>query len=162
MVGRYRQHRFCCTKFCRKFFLTLKWNDKRLAHNDKSAHIFNVVDVWTPNLQIVNEIGRVRTTLPEIVRVKNDGTVIYRQRYVGSFSQALNLYKFPFDEQLFRLHLIRTGNLDMEVKFVQDDELIALGLDQAAGISKDISLPAWTVESYKTSSLPYIVSPQMH
>ena len=34
--------------FVANFFLTLKWNDKRLVHYDKSAHIFDVVDVWTP------------------------------------------------------------------------------------------------------------------
>ena len=147
--------------FVANFFVTLNWNDTRLTHKDQADRIFNTVDVWTPNLQIVNEIGRVRTTLPEVVHVKQDGSVTYRQRYVGSFSQALNLYKFPFDEQLFRLHFIRTGRGNENIEFVQDGELIALGMDQAAGISKDISLPDWTVKSYSTGPLPYVVTPQI-
>ena len=104
--------------FVANFFVTLNWNDTRLTHKDQADRIFNTVDVWTPNLQIVNEIGRVRTTLPEVVHVKQDGSVTYRQRYVGSFSQALNLYKFPFDEQLFRLHFIRTGRGNEKIEFV--------------------------------------------
>jgi hypothetical protein len=147
--------------FVSNFFVKLSWQDKRLAHEDQSVRIFDLHDVWSPGLQIVNEIGRVRKTLPEIVQVKNDGTVIYRQRYVGSFSQPLQLQNFPFDEQLFRIHLVRTSKVDKLFEFTQDDELIAAGMVQAAGISKNISLPDWAVKSYTAGPLTYEITSSM-
>ena len=147
--------------FVSNFFVKLSWQDKRLAHEDQSVRIFDLDDVWSPGLQIVNEIGRVRKTLPEIVQVKNDETVIYRQRYVGSFSQPLQLQDFPFDEQLFWIYLVRTSKVDKLVEFTQDDELIAAGMVQAAGISKDISLPDWAVKSYTAGPLTYEITSSM-
>ena len=135
-------------------FLRLTWQDSKLAHKDESVRVLNVNEVWSPEIQIVNEIGRVRKTLPEIVKIENDGTVTYRQRYVGEFSQPLKLHDFPFDEQQFRLHFMTTQG-ERELTFIPDDKLIEESIAQAAGISKDISLPDWTVLSYTAGPMPY-------
>jgi len=137
------------------------WQDKRLIHEDQSVRVFRLDDIWHPGVQIINEIGRVRKTLPEVVEVKNDGTVIYMQRYVGNFSQPLKLHNFPFDEQLFRIHLVRTERVGRTIEFSYDDEFIAAGMPNAVGVSEDISLPDWTVESYTAGPLLYTVTPQM-
>ena len=140
--------------FVASVFLRLRWSDPQLAHKELSDKIFAVNKVWTPGIQIVNEIGRVRRTMPETVTVENDGTVIYRQRYVGPFSQPLNLRDFPFDEQLFRLHLVPTAS-ERKVEFVADNEWIELGFEQASGISEGISLPDWEILRYAAGPQPY-------
>lgn len=136
-------------------FLRMTWKDQRLVHREPSPKVFDLVDVWSPGIQIANEVGRVQRTLPEIVQVANDGTVVYKQRYVGNFSQPLRLHDFPFDEQLFRLHFIKTSTDDRRIEFIPDEALIAAGMDHAAGISKDISLPEWIVKSFSAGPLPY-------
>jgi|LGVF01.2.fsa_nt_gb hypothetical protein len=64
-------------------FLRLRWKDQRLAHKEPSPQTFNLVDVWSPGVQIVNEVGRVQKTLPEIAQVENDGTVVYKAKICG-------------------------------------------------------------------------------
>jgi hypothetical protein len=80
---------------------------------------------------------------------------------VGDFSQPLQLHDFPFDEQLFRLHFIRTSQVSKDIEFIQDDKLIAAGMAQAAGISKHISLPDWIVKSYTAGPLPYELTSEL-
>jgi len=145
--------------FMANLYLELKWKDSRLAHDKKDLKRYNNIDIWTPRVQIVNETGIVRKTLPEVVEVSGDGTVIYRQRYVGPFSQPLDLKDFPFDEQKFRIHIVSTGNKESEVKFVPDEELTALGQKYAGGIAKNLSLPDWTIKSYKSMQMPYVAFP---
>ena len=141
--------------FVANVFVQLNWRDERLAHKDQTPQVIKLVDIWSPGVLIINEIGRVRKTLPEVVKVQPDGTVIYHQRYVGSFSQPLDLRDFPFDEQRFRLHLVRSTKISRDVQFVQDEKLITDGFPHAVGISEDISLPDWTIESYTAGPLPY-------
>jgi hypothetical protein len=147
--------------FVANVFIKLSWQDERLAHKGHTPQTIKLVDIWSPGVLIINEIGRVRKTLPEVVKVQNDGTVIYYQRYVGSFSQPLHLRDFPFDEQLFRLHLVRSTKINRDVQFVQDEKSIALGFPYAVGISEDISLPDWTIESYTAGPLPYKLSDEI-
>lgn len=144
--------------FVANFFVMLSWNDQRLAHSSRRNMTYDVTRIWTPRVQVANEIGLVRRTMPEVVDVAPDGTVVYRQRYVGPFSQPLNLNKFPFDTQTFRLHLITPGSSSAEIKFVRNQNWIDEGIPMAAGIAKNISLPDWKIESYRTDRLPYVVA----
>jgi len=144
--------------FVANFFVMLSWKDPRLANRGSGRMTYDVTRVWTPRIQVANEIGLVRRTLPEVVDVAPDGTVEYRQRYVGPFSQPLNLDKFPFDTQTFRLHLITPGSSSSEIEFVRDQNWIDDGISMAAGIAKNISLPDWKIESYRTDSTPYVVA----
>lgn len=144
--------------FVANLFLRLRWQNPELAHGDEDARIYDIDDIRFPTVNIANEIGRVRKTLPEVVRVGQDGSVTYVQRYVGTFSQALKLHDFPFDEHRFRLHFILASKFSQDVEFVADDELIRQGLRDAGGISDEISLPDWSIESYSASPQPYMFS----
>jgi hypothetical protein len=144
--------------FVANFFVMLSWKDPRLAHGSGRHRTYDVTRIWTPRIQVANEIGLVRRTYPEVVDVAPDGTVEYRQRFVGPFSQPLNLNKFPFDTQTFRLHLISPGNTSSDVEFVRNQNWIDAGIPMAAGIAKNISLPDWKIESYRTDSAPYVVA----
>jgi hypothetical protein len=79
--------------------VVLRWKDARLAHTGTGLAHYALDQIWTPRVGIANETSSVVKKLPESAEVEPDGTVIYRQRYVGSFSQALRLQSFPFDRQ---------------------------------------------------------------
>jgi len=74
---------------------------------------------------VVNETNSINHRFPDSVEVAADGTVIYRQRFVGSFTQALVLKSFPFDKQVFRVQLAAVKYGPSEVNFVPDQKRIA-------------------------------------
>ncbi|KHE90526.1 MAG: hypothetical protein K8F52_09280 [Candidatus Scalindua rubra] len=108
-------------------FLVLRWDDSRLAHGKKDIQRCSAFDIWSSRIEISNEIGIVRRTLPEVVDAERDGSVTYRQRFVGSFSQPLNLRDFHFDRHVFRLHLVSVGIRADEIMFVLKKEWVVKG-----------------------------------
>jgi len=141
--------------FVASVFIVLQWKDRRLASRHAEVRKYRLKEIWEPRVQIANEIGLVRKTLPEEAEVSPDGTVIYRQRYVGPFSQPLKLQDFPFDSHVFRLHLVSPGYTKEEIRFIPDQRWIDGGLKHAAGIAGEISLPDWKILSFETKALPY-------
>jgi hypothetical protein len=139
--------------------VVLRWKDSRLAHTGGGVVHYALDQIWHPRVVIVNETSSVSRRLPESPEVDGDGTVVYRQRYVGSFTQALHLQSFPFDKQTFRVHLVAIRYSPNEVKFVPDQKWIDAGLKQAGGISQSITLPDWTVERWDIKTLGYALAP---
>jgi hypothetical protein len=131
--------------------IELRWKDARLAHTGTGVAHYALDQIWNPRVGIANETSSVVRKLPELAEVGPDGTVLYRQLYVGSFTHALRLQSFPFDRQTFRVQFvaIRYPN---EVVFVPDENWIRDGLQRAAGISPSITLPDWTVEKYDSKA----------
>ena len=80
--------------------VVLRWKDSRLAHTSGGVVHYWLGQIWHPRVVIVNETNSVIRRLPESADVEADGTVLYRQRYVGSFTQPLHLQSFPFDKQI--------------------------------------------------------------
>lgn len=145
--------------FVASVYVALQWTDRRLASRGEEVRQYPLDAVWEPRVQIANEIGLVRKTLPETVEVTPDGTVTYRQRYVGPFSQPMRLRDFPFDTHVFRLHLVSPGRTREEIRFVPNPRYVAGGLRDAAGIAGDISLPDWRIVRYEAKELPYALVP---
>ena len=75
--------------------VVLRWKDPRLAHTGSGVAHYALDQIWSRRVVIVNETNFVTRRLPESVEVDPDGTVLYRQRYVGSFTQSLHLQSFP-------------------------------------------------------------------
>src|SRR5436305_7509834 len=100
--------------------VVLRWKDSRLAHNGKGIVRYPLEQIWHPRVGIVNETNSVSRKLPDSVEVDPDGTVTYRQRYVGAFTQPLRLQSFPFDRQTFRVQLVAVPYQSNEVMFVLD------------------------------------------
>jgi len=145
--------------FVANAFIALQWKDDRLIYRGGEVRKYKLTDIWNPRVQIANEIGLIRKTMPEEAEVSPDGTVIYRQRYVGPFSQPLNLHDFPFDTHVFQLHFVAVGYMPDEVRFVPDPRLVAGGLKYGAGIANNISLPDWKIIGFETKPLPYTTVP---
>jgi hypothetical protein len=137
----------------------LRWKDPRLTHAGSGIAHYAVDQIWHPRVGIVNETSSVNHKLPDSVEVEPDGTVVYRQRYVGAFTQPLRLQSFPFDRQTFRVHFVAVRYSPNEVQFVPDQEWIRNGLKQASGIAPSIALPDWTVEKSDTRTLLYTLAP---
>ena len=115
--------------------------------------------VWHPRVGIANETASVIRKFPDWVEVEPDGTLTYRQRYAGAFTQPLRLQSFPFDRQAFRIQLVAVRYRPNEVKFVPDQDWIKEGLKQAAGIAPSITLPDWRAEKWETKPLTYALTP---
>ena len=81
--------------------VVLRWKDARLAHTGTGAVPYALDQIWTPRVSIANETSSVVRKLPESAEAEPNGTVLYRQRYVGSFTQPLRLQSFPFDRLRF-------------------------------------------------------------
>ena len=139
--------------------VTLRWRDSRLSHPGAGITHYTLDQIWHPRVVIANETNSVNRRLPESVEVEGDGTVLYRQRYVGAFTQSLHLNSFPFDKQTFHVQLVAIRYGPNEVKFMPDQRWIDEGLKQAGGISPSITLPDWTVENWNIKRLGYALSP---
>jgi hypothetical protein len=63
--------------------IVLRWKDARLAHTGTAVAHYGLDQIWTPRTGIANETNSVVRKLPESAEVEPDGTVTYRQRYVG-------------------------------------------------------------------------------
>jgi hypothetical protein len=141
--------------------VVLQWKDARLAHSGTGVAHYALDQIWTPRVAIANETSSVSHKFPESVEVEPDGTVIYRQRYAGLFTQSLRLQSFPFDRQAFHIQLVAIRYHPNEVVFVPDENWIRDGLQQAAGISPSITLPDWTVEKWDAKARVYALTPGM-
>jgi hypothetical protein len=139
--------------------IVLRWKDARLAHAGTGVAHYALDQIWTPRVGIANETSSVVRKLPESAEVEPDGTVLYRQRYVGAFTQPLRLQSFPFDRQAFRIQFVAIRYRPDEVMFVPDENWIRDGLRQAAGISQSIILPDWTVDKWATKATVYALTP---
>jgi hypothetical protein len=139
--------------------VVLRWKDPRLAHTSAGVAHYGLDQIWHPRVAIVNETNSVTRRLPESAEVTADGTVTYRQAYVGPFTQPLRLQSFPFDIQTFRVHLVAVRYTPNEVNFVPDQDWIQAGLRHAGGISPSITLPDWTIKGWDIKSLVYALAP---
>ena len=146
--------------FTAEIAVVLRWKDPRLAHTANGVGRYPREQIWHPRVGIVNETNSVSRKMPDSVEVEPDGTVTYRQRYVGAFTQPLRLQSFPFDRQTFRVQLVAVRYQSNEVMFVPDQVWIRDGLTEAGGISPSVTLPDWTIEKWELKPLVYALAPR--
>jgi gamma-aminobutyric acid receptor subunit beta len=145
--------------FQANFMLILHWKDPRLAHSDPGVREYALADVWAPPILFENQTRDLVRSLPEIVTVAPDGLVAYRQRFIGEFSQALDLRAFPFDRGTFGIHLVTPGNSPEEILFQPGEEGLKIGLKRGIGIADHLSEPDWRILSTDIKVKPFSISP---
>jgi hypothetical protein len=145
--------------FTAEIAVVLRWKDPRLAHTGNGVVRYPIEQVWHPRVSIVNETNAVSRKFPDYVEVEPNGTLIYRQRYAGAFTQRLRLQSFPFDRQTFHIQIVAVRYLPNEVRFVPDEDWVRNGLKNAGGIASSITLPDWTIEKWETRPLTYALTP---
>jgi hypothetical protein len=145
--------------FSANMILVLRWRDPRLAHGESGVKQYQLEDVWHPRLLVVNETGEVVRSLPEVVTSTLDGDVTYRQRFVGSFTQALDLRDFPFDHGKFRIRFVALGHRPSDIRLIPEPQAVAAGLTHGAGIAGDLTVQDWRITAVDARADPYTVSP---
>ena len=103
--------------FAASVYFEAHWNNELLSHEGPGPKLRSLTDVWNPRLTIVGQQMMWRS-YPDYVEIQPDGTVIYRQKIWGRFSQPLNLKDFPSDRQELSIHLVAAGLLENDVKMV--------------------------------------------
>src|SRR5439155_24378604 len=118
--------------------VVLRWKDCGWAHTGKGIVRYPLEQIGHPRVGIVNETNSVSRKMPDSVEVEPYGTVTYRQRYVGAFTQPLRLQSFPFDRQTFRVQLFAVRYQSNELMFVPYHVWIHDGLKCAGGFSPSV------------------------
>ena len=116
----------------------IRWQDHSLAHQGPGSISKPLTDIWYPSVQILNQ-QRLVATFPKVVEILPDGTVVYRQRYWGNFSQPLELKSFPFDTQKLKVIVANVGFGMQSVRLLPSSD---------SGISEKFSMPDWTVTEW--------------
>ena len=132
-------------------FVLCRWKDPRLAHNAGQRITKPLTQVWHPRLFFANQ-QRLWPSFPEVVTIRPDGTVSYRQRVWGNFSQPLRLRDFPFDRQTFTIQLASGGYSTDEL------ELVCLAGNKH-GIASALSVPDWDLTKWQVHAQPYTPVP---
>ncbi len=119
--------------FTANIFMQIEWNDPRLSQTGKTVK-YNLDEIWNPNMQIINK-QKTFNSFPEVAVVDSKGNVMYRQRIFGSFSQPLNLHKFPMDRQTLKFEIVSVGNTPDKVNLIKN----------SSGIKEEFTLPNWHI-----------------
>jgi hypothetical protein len=145
--------------FSANMFFTFSWRDPSLAHGQPGVKQYNIKDIWHPNWLIINAASKLEPSLPEIAEVAGDGSVYYRQRFLGSFTQSLDLRTFPFDHATFRIHFVMISQYPAEIQFVPNEKWVAAGMPNAAGVAQELTLQDWRITGVAAHASPYQIAP---
>jgi hypothetical protein len=147
--------------FSGNVYVRLRWKDERLADDKNSTRVMPLSKIWHPPVLLANQHGLVRTSLPEVAQVKSDGTVMYRQRYVGTLSQPLHLSEFPFDSHKFTIQFASVRYSAEELVFMPDR--VDDGKKQIVGglMAGTLSLPDWKILRYTAEPRPHIITDEI-
>jgi len=124
--------------FVANLTLVLRWHDPGLAHEGQDSISKNLNEIWHPQVQILNQ-QRLVNTFPQSVEIHPDGEAVYRQRVWGSFSQPLELRRFPFDTQRLEIKLGYIGF---------GSQMVRLEPSPNSGISDSLSIPDWEIKQW--------------
>lgn len=130
-------------------YFVASWKDSRLSHQGPQKIIRPMKEIWNPSLAIVNRQS-ITATMPDVAEITPDGTVYYKQRIFGQFSQNLDFSDFPYDRQSFIIKIVSTGNSPDEVEFVSDSVYKAM-------ISEELTIKDWKIFNVNNSIMPYLV-----
>lgn len=135
--------------FTANFYYELKWQDDSLKHDGPESRRLNLDEIWNPQVQILNQQS-IQRTLGLLVEVFPDGSIIYRQRVWGVFSQPLELKNFPFDRQTIAIEMVPTG---------YTPENIHLIMDNSSGVPPELTIPDWSLMDWSTASEDVVLGP---
>lgn len=130
-------------------FFRLSWKDPRLKGEDFTSFSPRSSGIWIPQVGIANQQNS-WSVIPPMLRVEDDGTVTISRHIWGAFSQPLNLLRFPFDSQMFRITLLAASEPG-ELRFLPDPE-------EPSGIASSISVPDWSFSVEDAAGEVYYIS----
>jgi hypothetical protein len=135
--------------FIADVFLRFTWEDPRLVHARQAPCIVSLDEVWHPRLILLNQ-RKVEKQLSDGVQVSTDGSVVYRQRFYGTFSLQSDLRNFPFDQQNLPISVVARLPAE-EVVLIPDPSIF--------GIAEKISVANWLIGTPVSESGKLSVAP---
>ena len=136
--------------FAASVYFEARWKNPFLRHKGPGPMNRGLTDVWNPRLTIVGQ-QMAWKSYPESVEIQPDGSVTYRQKVWGRFSQPLNLRDFPFDQQELSIQIVAAGLLEEQVKMVP----LVNESGRSSMIANKFSLPDFNVVSWNAAPAPY-------
>lgn len=113
-------------------YYRLSWTDPRLAV--PRAERPPASEIWTPIVGVGNQQNS-WTVLPSTIDISEEGRVQMHRHIWASLSQPLDLRRFPFDQQIFRVTLL-TPTSPEALRFVADPT-------DPSGVAAETSVPDW-------------------
>ncbi len=136
--------------FAASVYYEARWNSPLLQHAGPGPLHVDLADLWNPRLTIIGQQNSWKS-YPETAEILPDGTVIYRQKVWGHFSQPLNLHDFPFDRQELSIQLVAPGFSEKQVSMTP-----WVGeLGRTSNLAPHFSLPDFDILSFEAKSAPY-------
>ena len=97
--------------FFADIYLMLKWHDSRLAfQGDSKQHVYmedaaatKLQQIWSPALDFINSTEVVLRE--KTLTISPNGDVEYLVKVNATFSAIMDLRNFPFDKQVFNIHI---------------------------------------------------------
>ncbi|KAM6923395.1 glycine receptor, alpha 4a isoform 1-T1 [Xenentodon cancila] len=131
-------------------FLRQKWNDPRLAYSeypDDSLDLDpSMLDsIWKPDLFFANEKGanfHEVTTDNKLLRIFQDGSVLYSIRLTLTLSCPMDLKNFPMDIQTCTMQLESFG-------YTMNDLIFEWLSDNPVQVADDLTLPQFVLKEEK-------------
>lgn len=136
--------------FAASVYVEAHWKNPFLRHKGPDPMHRDLTEVWNPRLTVISQ-QMIWRSYPESVEVKPDGTVVYRQKIWGRFSQPLNLRDFPFDRQQLSIHVVSAGLVEKQVELVP----MMSPSGRSSAIATGFSLPDFSVASWSAAPVPY-------
>ncbi len=131
-------------------FLTGRWQDPRLAlprtsdssTEQETPRTFRLEELWSPAIEGANSISH--RTNQYTLEVDRNGTVTYRERFDGVYSNDFELRKFPFDTQVLRFEFQPFLSTASQIRFAPQ-ALPGTGMSPG----QHTELAAWHMEDLK-------------
>ncbi|MEM7008578.1 MAG: hypothetical protein AAF462_05515 [Thermodesulfobacteriota bacterium] len=138
--------------FVANFAVVTEWNDPRLVEDIEYYRVMDTDDVWTPNLQILNQ-QKLFTTFRDEVTVLPNGNVYFTQRYWGTLSYPMNLKDFPLDEHSLKIKLVAVG---------KDSDNITFNINpERTDMSEILTVTDWEIRSWDAYTEEIEIGPKL-
>lgn len=125
--------------FTLNFYSAYRWKDPRLAHDGQGSITRDISDIWNPRLTILNTQKHWANTNGE-AEISPEGVVTYRWHMFGSFSQPMDLHKFPHDRHVFRVPIVAAGYSSNEVRLVPHPQIDSF-------VAEELSVADWKISN---------------
>jgi hypothetical protein len=126
--------------FTANVFISMQWEDPRLAKATKASRTLGLDEVWNPSIQLVNQ-QKLFKTFRDVVEVSPEGNAFFRQRYWGTFAYPMNLKDFPLDHHSLEIKIVAAGYRSDDIKFVIDEGKTGLG--------EPLTVTDWKIEEWE-------------
>jgi len=146
--------------FTVNMLLVMQWRDPALASAAGTPpRSFALSEIWSPRWLPANPADALQKPLPEVATVTADGTVVYRQSLIGSFAQPMNLRRFPFDRETFRIRFVVPGYSSKDIAFLPSSHGEQMGLRDGVGHASNFTMQDWKVTNFHARAEPYTIAP---